>query len=532
MGLFFNIVASSVKLSNQAPEPEPELQSVTVTNADTLKGVWSDANGAAGRTTDATYRRSNYIPIYSRVISFEGFLYKFPIMVYDTNKTYLYTWFPMDLSGTIAVPEEAAFITFMTENHNGLQTSTDYTIVIRETTIPAARGTIYDPSNPLNLDILTEVNSFASQMTVSVSDYTGTDRERIQAAIDEVHNSGLQGTVVVEGQSVFTIDSAILIKSNVDLLIDGCKIKVGDSVFDNAIRCAGIIPDPSNPYGICSELQFTNNFKIRGINGASIEGTDVPYIGINPKTGNPAQFVADEFGWRTMLILLTGAYKYEVSGFTASKSSCYTISQEYARYGYLHDLDLYTTGVNNGDGIDLRMGCKHIIVENITGDLTDDGVAINALSGDNSWYELSNPTNYVYPIEPMGDIPINNDAVDAWIENITLNNIHIKGDNHAVIILTVKDRVRYISISNVDDVDSNSNHLAVIEAYSGYAKIGQYSPGYISNVDINGVTSYGSREVVLYSKGVFNSNISNLVQHNPTGKVYTINPQSQNVIVT
>lgn len=530
MRSFFTILASASKVRNPYEPPyEPTIETTVITNAETITGVWDSSTGAAVNSGNSTYRKTNYIPVSARVISFEGFLAKFPIIVYDANKNYIFTWFPLALYETIKLPKEAAYIAFMTENHNGSQTSTDYNITITQyLDAPAPRGYIYDPTT--RKDILTEVNKFTSQQTVSVTNYSGTDRERIQKAIDDIHNSGSYGTVRVEGQSVFYLDAALLIKSNVDLLVDGCKLKLNNYVFDNVIRCAGIIPDTDNPYHICQSLQPTIDFKIRGINGASIEGQDIPYSGVNPKTGVAEQWVADPYGWRTILVLLSGGERYELSGFSVSKPTCYSISQEYSRYGHIHHLDITSGAYHNGDGIDLRMGCKHFIVEDITGTLSDDGVALNANTSDNSTFD-DPATKYVFTLQTMGRVPLNNDGVDAWIEDVTIKNCSVDSETHTVILLTTKDRVRYIDITNVDDGAGSNTAYAVVEAYTGYNAISPYGAGFINNINIDGVISNGSQYGVKYSVAVKDSNIAN-VQQNASGTATSINSGSVNVIVT
>ena len=55
-------------------------------------------------------------------------------------------------------------------------------------------------------------------------------------------------TVVFDGKDYF-IDEAIILTSNTHVIVDGCKIKQNDKVFDNIFRGENVIINPDDPYG-------------------------------------------------------------------------------------------------------------------------------------------------------------------------------------------------------------------------------------------------------------------------------------------
>ena len=182
-----------------------------------------------------------------------------------------------------------------------------------------------------------------------------THSEAIAAAIAAARAAGGEATVVLDGQD-WRVDRAVLLPSNLELVIDGCRLKLADGVHDNLIRSAGIQPDPANPFGACLSVEPTENIRVTGRNGAVLEGADRPYTAANPKTGVVEPWLGDFFGWRTVGIQLSRVTGYELSGFTLRKTHCWAISQEQCSHGYLHDLG-FDTAVKNGDGIDFRNGC-------------------------------------------------------------------------------------------------------------------------------------------------------------------------------
>ena len=79
------------------------------------------------------------------------------------------------------------------------------------------------------------------------------------------------------------------------------------------------------------------------------------------------------------MIAFAKADNFEISGLELSQTMCWAITFEWSSNVYLHDIAIYSS-CKNGDGIDFRSGCHHCRVENLTGYVTDDGVACTALS--------------------------------------------------------------------------------------------------------------------------------------------------------
>lgn len=343
--------------------------------------------------------------------------------------------------------------------------------------------------------------------------------DAIEAAIASVPRSG-PSEVVLDSQD-WVIDRAILLPSNIDFVVDGCTLKLADGVFDNIIRVAGITPNLNDPNGICKSIQSTENIRIIGRNGAVIEGADHPYTGPNPKTGVVEAWVGDFFGWRTVSILLSATRRYEVSGFTIRKSQCWAISQDNCTYGWLHDL-VFSTDVKNGDGIDLRNGCAHCLVENIFGTTSDDTVAITAL--DESY--LSGPgSKYIFPMQPMG---MKHASDNPDIHDIIVRNIFTGGQHHGVICLATSPSVYDIAIENVIEKVPSSRESCV-KVYTGYGA--GYKKGNLRNITVRNVHSHGARYAVIVKADVINVQIENVRQSRPDGERTLFEGDSGNSII-
>ncbi|MCE0260006.1 hypothetical protein LVT89_24565, partial [Klebsiella pneumoniae] len=100
-----------------------------------------------------------------------------------------------------------------------------------------------------------------------LQDFSGdTDIEWIQNAMDWVHDAG-GGWLILSSDYVkkqFIISEAVIHRSNVWVVLDGVEIKLQDGVHDNLFRAAGVIVNPDDPFGLCLDLEITDNVRLIG----------------------------------------------------------------------------------------------------------------------------------------------------------------------------------------------------------------------------------------------------------------------------
>lgn len=344
--------------------------------------------------------------------------------------------------------------------------------------------------------------------------------EAIEAAITAAIQAPVRTAVVLDTQDWF-IDRAVLLPSDVELVIDGCTLKLADGIFDNIIRSAGIKPDSDDPYGLCPGIEPTRNIRISGLNGAVIEGAEHPYTAANPKTGVVEQWLGDYFGWRTVGILLAETRSYEISGFTMRKTHCWAISQEHCTYGYLHDI-AFDTHVKNGDGIDFRNGCSFCLVDNVSGTTSDDTVACTALDASSFTPE----SKYVHPMQCSGLLAVGD---NADIHDIAIRNIRTGGRHHAVICLATSPSVYNIAIENVVE-DSPSSRESCVKIYTGYGS--GYRKGNLRNIAVRNVTARGAHYAVVIKAAVTDVCLTGIRQLGTEGMTHCFEGDSDNLTIT
>ena len=339
-----------------------------------------------------------------------------------------------------------------------------------------------------------------------------TDSEAIRACFSEAEKAENR-TVIFDGRDYF-IDEAIVLPSNTHVIIDNCTIKQKDEVFDNIFRGANLIINPEEPNGYPLDVLTIENVKIEGRGKARLIGTDVPKIGYHPGQNEYQKMVGDFWGWRTMMICFAKADNFEISGIELSKTMCWAITFEWSSNIYIHDVAIYSF-CKNGDGIDFRSGCHHCRVENLTGYVTDDGVACTA---------LSRGIRYTYPnakaVYPMTMAAGCVDGYSHDIHDIDVKNVCVGGLHHVMICLAANgDKVYNINIENLEEAEQGAK-WSVLCLYTGYGD--GYTAGDINNIHVNGVHSRNAKFAVELRADVRDIYVNNIVQDNPNGYQYTV----------
>ena len=304
---------------------------------------------------------------------------------------------------------------------------------------------------------------------IDVNDFAGrSDSEVIENALS--HRDG-DGVVVIpprqserdKDRREWVLDRAILLPGDTTLVLRGCVLKLSDQCRDNFIRSANCglgIEDPR-------PLQ---NIHIRGEGGARLVGADHPRatgdgskILACPCPYRPEDIVAmapwvpeerrsvekldfwdahdhsygtdagkedqSQYGdWRGIGILLANVEGFSIEGVTVAASHGWGISLEACGMGTIRDvafdarmyrwIDGMKQNIENQDGIDLRNGCHHILIDGVTGHTGDDVIALTAIASKGAAPGGQTRTTHVMPGDwtrresGIHDVIIRN--VNAW----------------------------------------------------------------------------------------------------------------------
>ncbi len=370
---------------------------------------------------------------------------------------------------------------------------------------------------------------------ITPNEFVGTDIERINQAIEVAADAGCRAVIprvnLVDGQrrDTWLLDSAILLHSDTTLELDNCHLKLSDRCRDNFMRSANC------GLGI-TDIEPMQNIHIRGIGHVVLEGADRPRAsGDSGKTLGTRTYGTDagvegesQLGdWRNIGILLAFVEHFSIENITVKDSHCWAISLERCAHGTLRDLDFESSGykmidharqtILNQDGIDLRLGCHDILIDNITGYTGDDLVALTAIPrSDRPAGGLA--STMVSAGEDRGD------GLDD-IRHIIVRNVkgYCAGRHHIIRLLNTSGvKMHDILVDGLIDTSPDDLRCKAAVKIGDNNYGGGVAPlGDTSRIMVSNVTSQ-SQHTILIGGSLADSILTNLIRYGSPGDAVTV----------
>ncbi|MBE6691623.1 MAG: hypothetical protein E7590_10185 [Ruminococcaceae bacterium] len=217
-------------------------------------------------------------------------------------------------------------------------------------------------------------------MTIFASDprFLGaSDSETIQNAVDHAEKSHAETLVIPRenprtGAPLWVIERSILLPSDLCIMLEGAHLRLADGVIENIFRNK----NAWTPLGNTAEGE-QSGIRIIGMGQALLDGGKPNGMCEQLLRDNPGKYPSM---LRNVPVFLHNVRDFEVRGIRFADARYWALTLMYCRHGRASELDFRMYGtLENQDGIDLRIGCEHIAVENITGITGDDTVALTAL---------------------------------------------------------------------------------------------------------------------------------------------------------
>lgn len=242
-----------------------------------------------------------------------------------------------------------------------------------------------------------------SDRNITPNDFKGSDTERIQAAI-RVAKKTTHKIVIprenVNGSDRWKIDRAILLPSDMTLVLDNCIIQLSDSCRDNLFRSDNVGVGITNP-------TRNRNIHLTGVGNVLLKGADNPratgdaYRTLTSAPENEKnrrisygsdagkEGVKQKGDWRNNLIQIACVDGFSLTNVKIENTHAWAISFERTQNATISDIrfnnpeTIQINGVPqkvfNKDGINLRHGCKYFKIHHITGINGDDLIALSSL---------------------------------------------------------------------------------------------------------------------------------------------------------
>ena len=196
-------------------------------------------------------------------------------------------------------------------------------------------------------------------------------QQKIDAAAMADKHEVTIGANPEDENGVWTIYRAIELPSHMTIIIDNCTLRLANGVFCNVFCNARAYRETMNSGDEQSDIH------VIGMGEAVLDGGN--HNGLVERT-------SERDGYphiiRNTMLLLRNVRNFSVKGLTVINPRWWGMTFFYAKEGVISNLTFDArNNAPNQDGIDLRVGCSHITIENISGYTGDDSVALTALSG-------------------------------------------------------------------------------------------------------------------------------------------------------
>ena len=281
-----------------------------------------------------------------------------------------------------------------------------------------------------------------------------TDSESINNALKFAAERGVGKVVIPKinertGLPLWEIDQAILLPSNIQVVLDNCLLRQAEGCMDNVFRNANMYSD-----GSATRAGEQQNICITGVGCALIDGG--VHNGLTERTSQKDGRPHISFN---NAILLHNVDGFAIENITIRNPRWWAINLIFATNGRVKDITIDAKDdVPNQDGIDLRTGCHNITVENVYGQAGDDLVALSGFSG-----------------EACRGLAVEGKSPDIF--NVTVRNVVGTSVTKAVVALRNHDGIRLhdITVDGVTDTsgDERGNHPYAV------LRIGQKTYSYI-----------------------------------------------------
>jgi len=322
-----------------------------------------------------------------------------------------------------------------------------------------------------------------------------TDSQTIQNAVDYAERTGA-GRVIIPrrnertGESIWNIDTAILLPSLMTILLEDAHLRLCDGVFDNIFRNRSIFTSIGNTLEGEQE-----GIHILGTGNALLDGGEHNGLVEQMHRDDPVKYPRLSVN---LMIFLHNVRHFTVSGLHFVNARWWAVCCVYCRWGKISDLDFrFYADHENQDGVDLRVGCAYITIENITGVTGDDTVALTAL-----------PQDHLVP-----ETALHVEGKSWDIHDITIRNIISSTHGCGCIRFLCEQGAKEYNIT-VDGVKNTAEVITgstiLVGTTAGEFLKNPHAMGDFSNIVLRNITANGHRAIT------FAESVQNMVVENVT----------------
>jgi len=203
-----------------------------------------------------------------------------------------------------------------------------------------------------------------------------------------------------------------------------------------------------------------------------------------------------------LLIFLHNTRDFSIEGLDFINGRWWAVCCVYCRWGYIGNLDFKMYGTcENQDGVDLRVGCEYITIENITGCTGDDTIALTAMPNDD--------------LVPETALHVPGKAWD--IHDVTIRNVISSSHGCGIVRFLCEDGAQEYNIT-VDGIKDTAATISGTAIIIGTADTHFADPphkmGEFRDIVVRNVTTQSQRGLS-FAESVKNMLVENLTTYGP-----------------
>jgi polygalacturonase len=356
---------------------------------------------------------------------------------------------------------------------------------------------------------------------ITPNQFEGSDIQRIRAAIDAAE--GRTNKVVIPSRNsnetnIWLIDSAILLPSNMTIILDNCTVQLSDKCRDNMFRSDNVgigITDPEENYNI--SITGIGNVYLKGAENPRATGDGARTLVSSPQKGRVSygsdagkEGMKQKGDWRNIMILMAYVDGFKLKNVNIENSHGWAVSFERTKNAHISDIwidnpeEIEINGkkvkVSNKDGIDLRHGCKNFQIYNISGRTGDDFIALSSLDTGSDYHETGSiNSSMVTTRKYRGE--------DDDTEQIVITNISCQTKYRGIAIRASDSAsIHNVYIDGLITKSWDGYHNSILIGGRGYGS--PSLPGKINNIYAMNLNGDG-RSLVLIEAPVANCHFMN-----------------------
>lgn len=231
------------------------------------------------------------------------------------------------------------------------------------------------------------------------------DSAMIQAAVDAAAEFGEAVTIprynARTGGNIWHISRAILLHTGSVIYLDNCHLRQADYCVDNIFRNS----NNDTPLGFTREGRQTD-ITIEGMGNCLLDSGEYPGV-----TEDNYREAGLSHNYINCMFNFVNVERVKISNIRIARHRYWSMVFHYSSHVQIRNIDFYGPwDFRNQDGIDLRSGCSHFVIENITGVTGDDVVA------------MTNLRNYYAPL--MAGCGYDDSIHNVMIQNIRASTQH------------------------------------------------------------------------------------------------------------